>query len=66
MIIRVNGEAKAAASTDATLSALSLGTGVALDPTFAGATTDYRAWVPNGTSSVTVTATKNDDGATVV
>ena len=64
-IIRVNGEAKDAASTDATLSALSLGTGVALDPTFAGATTDYRAWVPNGTSSVTATATKNDDGATV-
>ena len=55
----------AAASTDATLSVLSLGTGVALSPEFAGATTDYRAWVANSVASVTVTATKNDDGATV-
>ena len=55
----------AATSTDATLSALSLGTGVALSPVFAGATTEYRAWVANSVSSVTVTATKNDDGATV-
>ena len=54
-----------ATSTDATLSALSLGTGVVLSPAFAGATTQYRAWVANPVSSVTVTATKNDDGATV-
>ena len=55
----------AATSTDATLSALSLGTGVTLAPAFASATTEYRAWVANSVSSVTVTATKNDDGATV-
>ncbi len=53
-------------STDATLSALSLGTGVTLSPAFASDITTYRAWVANGVSSVSVTATKNDDGATVV
>ena len=53
-------------STDATLSALSLGTGVTLSPTFASATMEgYRAWVANSVSSVMVTATKNDNGASV-
>ena len=61
-IFRVAG---ASASTDATLSALSLGTGVTLDPAFASATTEYRAWVANPVDSVTVTATKNDEAATV-
>ncbi len=58
-------EEGASTSTDATLSALSLGTGVTLDPAFASATTDYRAWVANPVDSVTVTATKNDEAATV-
>ena len=62
---KVDGSVTPPGSTDATLSALSLGTGVTLSPEFAGATTDYRAWVANPVASVTVTATKNDDGATV-
>ena len=52
-------------SSDATLSALSLGTGVTLTPAFASDTTEYRAWVENATESVDVTATANDSNATV-
>ena len=53
-------------STDATLSALSLGTGVTLSPTFASATMEgYRAWVANSVFTATVTATTNDNGASV-
>ena len=44
-------------STDATLSRLSLGTGVTLDPTFAPGTTSYTAAVGNAVDEVTVTTT---------
>ena len=61
------------ASTDATLSDLGLtwddggtDTAIALSPIFAPATTSYTASVANSVDSVTLTATKNDDGATVV
>ena len=49
---------------DATLSALSLGTGVTLDPTFAPGTTSYTAAVGNAVDEVTVTATTTDTSAT--
>ena len=49
---------------DATLSALSLGTGVTLDPTFAPGTTSYTAAVANSVDEVTVTATTTDTNAT--
>ena len=62
---KVDGR-RAPRSLDATLSALSLGTGVTLSPAFASDVTAYRAWVANGVSSVRVTSTPNDDGATVV
>ena len=52
------------ASTDATLSALSL-SGVTLSPGFAADTLTYTASVDNAVDSTTVTATANDDGATV-
>ena len=52
-------------SDDATLSALSLGAGVRLSPSFSRTVTEYRARVANGISSVAVTATANDRGATV-
>ena len=52
-------------STDATLSGLSLGTGVTLDPTFAPGTLTYRAAVGNAVDEVTVTATTTDTNATV-
>ena len=51
-------------STDATLSRLSLGTGVTLDPTFAPGTTSYTAAVANSVDEVTVTATTTDTNAT--
>ncbi|MXW19853.1 MAG: cadherin-like beta sandwich domain-containing protein, partial [Gammaproteobacteria bacterium] len=58
-----------AASTDATLSALSLkdrdGDTVALSPDFNAATTSYTASVPARTAWITIEATKNDDGAGV-
>ena len=44
-------------STDATLSALSLGSGVTLSPTFASGTATYTASVANSVDEVTVTAT---------
>ena len=53
------------ASADATLSALSL-SGVTLSPGFAADTLTYTASVDNAVDSTTVTATANDDGATVV
>ena len=52
------------ASDDATLSALSL-SGVTLSPSFAADTLTYTASVGNAVTSTTVTATANDDGATV-
>ena len=58
-----------AQSGDATLSALALttggGTSLTLSPTFSANTTAYRVFVQNDTTSIVVTATKNDDGATV-
>ena len=58
------------ASNDATLSALALATAsaasVALSPTFQAESTAYRAFVQNDTVAITLTATKNDDGATVM
>ena len=53
-----------AVSTDATLSALSL-SGVTLSPGFAADTLTYTASVSNDVTSTKVTATANDDGATV-
>ena len=57
------------ASTDATLSGLALedgdGNGITLDPVFAPGTTSYTAAVVNRIDTVTVTATKNEDDATV-
>ena len=65
LLIRVNGTAVGGTpSTDATLSGLSLGTGVTLDPTFAPGTTSYTAAVGNAVDEVTVTATTTDTGAT--
>ena len=52
-------------STDATLSALSLGTGVTLSPTFASDTYAYTASVANSVDEVTVTPTTTDSDATV-
>ena len=51
------------ASTDASLSALTLSSG--LDPQFDSTTTSYTSAVQNSTSQVTVTATANDSNATV-
>ena len=52
-------------STDATLSALSL-SGATLSPIFASTTEIYTADAGNSVSSITVTATPNDAGATAV
>ena len=52
-------------SDDATLSALSLGAGVTLEPAFQSDVMSYRAWVANTVASVTVTATNNERDATV-
>ena len=62
---KVDGSLAPPPATDATLGALSLGTGVTLLPEFASATTEYRAWVANSVASVTVTATTNDEAAAV-
>ncbi|OYY91301.1 MAG: hypothetical protein B7Y45_03210, partial [Sphingomonas sp. 28-66-16] len=51
-------------STVATLNGLALSTGT-LTPGFASATTRYTATVPNATSSITLTPTTSDPGATV-
>ena len=52
-------------STDATLSGLSLGTGVTLSPAFASGTATYTASVANSVDEVTVTPTTNHASATV-
>ncbi|MDE0348734.1 MAG: cadherin-like beta sandwich domain-containing protein, partial [Gammaproteobacteria bacterium] len=58
-----------AASTDATLSALSLkdrdGATVAYSPGFHTATTSYLSDAPARVDRITIEATRNDDGATV-
>ena len=51
--------------TNATLSALAL-SGVTLNPAFGSSTLEYTANVPHTLASTTVTATKSDEGATVV
>ena len=56
--------ASADASADARLSALSL-SGITLSPSFAADTLAYTASVDNAVDSTTVTATANDDGATL-
>ena len=53
-----------AASSDATLSGLSISTGT-LTPTFSSGTTSYSDTVANATSSVTVTPTRNEPNATI-
>ena len=66
--IRLKGSAKSGGgtlSTDATLSALSLGTGVTLDPSFASDTYSYTASVANDVDEVTVTPTTNHGEADV-
>ena len=64
--IRVNGTAVGGTpSTDATLSGLSLGTGVTLDPIFAPGTLTYAVAVGNAVDEVTVTPTLGDSGATI-
>lgn len=50
---------------NANLTALGLGSGITLTPTFASGTTSYTATVPYATSSVNVTATKESSKATV-
>ena len=59
-----------AASTDATLRALSLkdrdGAAMAYSPVFNAATTSYTSSAPARVDRITVEGTKNDDGATVV
>ena len=66
--MRVNGTAAGgetpSVSTDATLSALSLGTGVTLSPTFDADTYAYTASVANSVDEVTVTPTTTDTDAT--
>ncbi len=54
-----------ALSMDATLSGLSLGTGVTLSPAFASGTVTYTASVANSVGEVTVTPTTNHARATV-
>ena len=51
-------------STNANLSALTLSSGT-LSPTFAAGTTSYTASVANGTSSITVTPTREQANATI-
>ena len=67
--IRVNGTAAGVdtptLSTDATLSALSLGTGVTLDPSFDSDTYSYTASVANSVDEVTVAPTTNHGEADV-
>ena len=56
--------ADADASNDAALGDLTINPGT-LSPAFVSTTTSYAANVPNGTTSMAVTATVNDAGATV-
>ena len=62
MMIAIKGTA---ASTDATLSGLTVTGGGSDLVTFVSGTTDYTASVANDVETVTFTATKNDDGASV-
>ena len=62
---KVDGSLTPPTSTDATLSALSLGTGVTLSPTFASDTYAYTASVASGVGEVTFAATPNHGEATV-
>ena len=55
---------RAAASTDATLSALAISSGT-LAPVFASATENYTATVANNIANVTLTPTRNQAGATI-
>ena len=68
LLIRVNGTEGGGTppppSADATLSGLSLGTGVTLDPTFVSGTTSYTAAAGNAVDEVTVTPTTTDTNAT--
>ena len=61
----INDDDGTTLSTDATLSDLSLGTGVTLSPAFASGTTTYTASVANSVDEVTVTPTTNHASATV-
>ena len=61
----IEDDAAMALSTDATLSDLSLGTGVTLNPAFASGTVTYTASVANSVDEVTVTPTTNHASATV-
>ena len=61
----INDDDGTTLSPDATLSGLSLGTGVTLSPAFASGTATYTAWVANSVDEVTVTPTTNDASATV-
>ena len=61
----INDDDGTTPSTDATLSDLSLGTGVTLSPAFASGTTTYTASVANSVDEVTVTPTTNHASATV-
>ena len=56
---------RATDENDATLSALSLGTGVTLSPSFAAGTASYTASVAHDVDELTLTATKGNDGAAV-
>ena len=63
--IAVKGYARGTLSTDATLTGLSLGTGVTLSPTFASGTTIYTASVATAVDEVTITSTTNHASARV-
>ena len=69
LVITIKGTAGTIASTDATLSDLTLadddGNAISLTPTFVSATTDYMASVANGIDAVTLTAMTNDSNAMV-
>ena len=69
LVIAIKGTAGITASTDATLSDMTLadnnGTGITLTPTFVSDTTDYMASVANGIDAVTLTAMTNDSNAMV-
>ena len=69
LVIAIKGTAGTIASTDATLSDLTLadddGNAISLTPTFVSATTSYMASVANGIDAVTLTAMTNDSNAMV-
>ena len=69
LVIAIKGTAGITASTDATLSDLTLadddGNTISLTPTFVSDTTDYMASVANGIDAVTLTAMTNDSNAMV-